>query len=63
MNTVPQFVLCRFGRLHFNSIGLCPMVLSGLIKYWQIDELLLGNRMIKLSILNSFIKSKTHAVP
>ena len=36
------FKISRFGRLHFNSLGLCPIVMLRLIEYWQIDDLLLG---------------------
>ena len=32
----------RFGRLHFNSLGLCPIVMLSIIEFWQIDDLLLG---------------------
>ena len=35
----------RFGRLHFNSLGLCPIVMLSIIEFWQIDDLLLGMKI------------------
>ena len=39
----------RFGRLHFNSLGLCPIVMLSIIEFWQIDDLLLGLLILLLN--------------
>ena len=40
-----DFWLCfRLGRLHLNAGGLCPIRARAIMEYWQIDELLLGNK-------------------
>ena len=40
-----DFWFCfRLGRLHLNAGGLCPIRARAIMEYWQIDELLLGNK-------------------
>ena len=50
----------RLGRLHLTAGGLCPMRTRALMDYWQIDELLLGNNILKDNVNDQSVNTKHH---